>query len=973
MSRSGHFQTRARSIDHLGRGQIADCPTAVTELFKNAHDAYARNVHLHLFDGNPRFGAIFDDGCGMSLEDVTSKWLVVGTESKIESDVPKTDRFGLEERTKLGEKGIGRLSAGFLAPVTLLVTRKKESKFVAVLVDWRLFENPYLMVSDIEVPIEEFSSIDELSHVFTRLMQECVENLDGSAVSSPKEKQRIQDAWATWTRNQKKTQGDSNHLTLIRKLPSAKIDFESACEHWTGCRTPEFHGTGLFLIQLNHELSAWFEDSSDEEIENARSDLTQTLNGFIDADAAARKDFHYDFCVHDHSRVSTFVSSEQVISSDYLQTLEHYIIGDVDESGWLRATVKAFGKERGKYSLKLQLPSLLDKQNISRIGPFKIELAAAEMESKKTTHSDAELSHVKQQLDSFGGMFVYRDGVRVLPYGKEDSDFFQIDARRGLHAGREYWAHRKFFGRVYLSRKANPSLKDKAGREGLVENQAKRLLRSAVIMILKDLSRKFLGTDSPIRASEIAKAESRKQRGREAASVARVSRKKEFLGALRSSERHLAKTEARLVELHVEVKAAAAEEKIDALETLQAEIQSLLATASKMELPAVPKGLEDRTDEYRINRDRIEEVVSALETLQSNVISNIAGSKSKQPSRIVDSFRKQVLTESKEAHTEAREEISSAVKTLQAMWVDRIHNSESRLVSATERIVAKVNEQSDVPDAIDDIRVLWNELQNTILTDAAGVMQSLRLLNNGVDLSAALEVVDESDMQSRDRIEQLNLLAQSGIAVEIISHDLEEMAQQTEFSLKKLPPGCRDNTAFKRGFAAFQSLVDRFRFLSPLSVATYRARRTIKGGEIIAYVKEFFQRRFDSAGIDFEANKEFELMEITDVPSRIFPVFVNLVNNSLYWLKFVQSKKIRLVRKGALVLVADSGPGVDKEDQEHLFEMFFTKRPQGRGIGLYLCRANLAVARHQIRLAGPDDPKILSGANFVIEFRGLND
>lgn len=26
------FQTRARTIDHLGRGQIADAPTAVSEL-----------------------------------------------------------------------------------------------------------------------------------------------------------------------------------------------------------------------------------------------------------------------------------------------------------------------------------------------------------------------------------------------------------------------------------------------------------------------------------------------------------------------------------------------------------------------------------------------------------------------------------------------------------------------------------------------------------------------------------------------------------------------------------------------------------------------------------------------------------------------------------------------------------------------------------------------------------------------------
>lgn len=972
MSASGHFQTRARAIDHLGRGQIADCPTAVTELFKNAHDAYARNVQLHLFDGSPRFGAIFDDGCGMSLEEVTSKWLVVGTESKIEGGVPKSDRFGLAERTKLGEKGIGRLSAGFLAPVTLLVTRKQGAKFVAVLVDWRLFENPYLLVSDVELPIEEFNSIVELPSVFKRMATKSVANVDGAAVSSPKEKQRIKEAWATWAGNEKKHR-NPNPLDAVRTLTSAKIDFKSACEHWSGCSTPEFHGTALFMIQLNHELSAWFEDTSDDEIKRARRDLQQTLNGFIEADAAAKKDFHYAFSVNVESRVSTVVSSEQVIGSDYFQSLEHYVVGNVNEAGWFKAKVKAFGEERGEYSLKLQLPSLLSKQNTSRVGPFRFELAGVEMDPKNSIHSDAELAHVEDQLDSFGGMFLYRDGVRILPYGREDSDFFELDARRGKHAGREFWAHRKIFGRVYLSRDANPNLKDKAGREGLVDNQAKRLLRSAVILILMDLARKFVGSDSPIRESQIAKAKARKQRGREAASVARTSRKKEFLGALRSSERDMEKVEARLVNLQAEIETAVAQDQIETLESLQPKIQSLLAATSKLELPPVPKGLEDRTDEYRQNRDRTEDVVLALEKLQSKIISSIAGSKSRQPSKIADSFRKQILAESKDAHSEAQEEMYTAIKTLQATWADRILGSESAFVSATERIVGKVREHSDVPVAIEEIRMLWNEVQNGVLSDAAGALRALKLLNGGVDLSAALEVVDESDMQARDRIDQLNLLAQSGIAVEIISHDLEEMAQQTEFSLKKLPPACRENPAYKRGFAAFQSLVDRFRFLSPLSVATYRARRTINGSEISSYVKEFFQRRFESADIDFEANKEFDLMEITDVPSRIFPVFVNLVNNSLYWLKFAKSKKIRFTRKGPLVVVADSGPGVDKDDQEHLFEMFFTKRPQGRGIGLYLCRANLAVARHQIRLAGPDDPKILSGANFVIEFRGLND
>src|ERR1700733_13820399 len=105
------FQTRARTIDHLGRGQIADAPTAISELWKNAYDAYARNVALHIFDGSPDVAAILDDGVGMSRQDVLERWLVIGTESKIEEfDSTPTDTLGLSVRPRQGEKGIGRLS-----------------------------------------------------------------------------------------------------------------------------------------------------------------------------------------------------------------------------------------------------------------------------------------------------------------------------------------------------------------------------------------------------------------------------------------------------------------------------------------------------------------------------------------------------------------------------------------------------------------------------------------------------------------------------------------------------------------------------------------------------------------------------------------------------------------------------------------------------------------------------------------------
>jgi signal transduction histidine kinase len=71
------------------------------------------------------------------------------------------------------------------------------------------------------------------------------------------------------------------------------------------------------------------------------------------------------------------------------------------------------------------------------------------------------------------------------------------------------------------------------------------------------------------------------------------------------------------------------------------------------------------------------------------------------------------------------------------------------------------------------------------------------------------------------------------------------------------------------------------------------------------------------------------------------------------------------------LVVADSGRGVDPDDVVSLFRLFFTRRTEGRGVGLYLCRANLAAGAHSIAYASESKHKLLPGANFVIRLRGL--
>jgi len=71
-------------------------------------------------------------------------------------------------------------------------------------------------------------------------------------------------------------------------------------------------------------------------------------------------------------------------------------------------------------------------------------------------------------------------------------------------------------------------------------------------------------------------------------------------------------------------------------------------------------------------------------------------------------------------------------------------------------------------------------------------------------------------------------------------------------------------------------------------------------------------------------------------------VFLNLATNALQAMPSggVLRCTTRWNQEGKAVEVRfqDTGPGISSEDQKHLFEPFFTTRPEGTGLGLALCR-----------------------------------
>ncbi|MER9723700.1 MULTISPECIES: sensor histidine kinase [unclassified Mesorhizobium] len=136
-----HFKISSALKRVIGRDLITDEFVAIFELVKNGFDARASRVDI-VFDRGRLF--IIDNGKGMSLQDITGKWLFVAYSAKkdgSEDGVDYRDRIGAH-RSYAGSKGVGRFSCDRLGETLRMQTLQANhgGPVEVVTVDWDLFE-----------------------------------------------------------------------------------------------------------------------------------------------------------------------------------------------------------------------------------------------------------------------------------------------------------------------------------------------------------------------------------------------------------------------------------------------------------------------------------------------------------------------------------------------------------------------------------------------------------------------------------------------------------------------------------------------------------------------------------------------------------------------------------------------------------------------------------------------------------------
>ena len=954
------FRTKARAVDLLGKGQIADLPTAISELWKNGYDAYARNLKCNLYlpgykDIEHPVFTLSDDGFGMSEFDILNKWIVLGTDSKAKGVTlySEEERFGLEQRIPMGEKGIGRLSVAYLGSPMLMLTKKKGQSCHALLIDWRILENYNLFVEDVSIPVSAIPNAGLLESVFRDMKATLLTNLDGK------------EAW--------KEQADlraaiENSIDALA-IPKAIVAEVISC-FWD----TDFHGTSFIIFQPNEQLldlEAFNpnDPEGDSIIEIQRS-LSGIYNLFIES-----PDFITEFNVV--NAIGPYNLINDFFDKKDFERADHFIKGHVDESGLFVGTVRVFNQTVPYSYRPVRQPGK------TPYGAFDLELGEMEGQSKSSLLSPEEFEAMTIKTEKFGGLYIYRDKFRVLPYGRTDYDFLKFEERRSKGAGYYFFSHRNMFGYIAISRSGNKDLVDKAGREGLIENKAYREFKKDLISLFVDLSKSFFytaalgdGEAKTLRAEQIREIEAKNKRLLEAENKRARQTKARFSIELKENQKRIGELQSEIIKLQEQLR-----EKARSLNVTYEEYQGIAQELNdrKTLLREIKLIKPRRVKLSSVQEKKYSEYLAVYDSISKSVIQCEEDISRVREKFDVQNLRKDFDTNYALAIRDISQTVVSFRKRFEVVsgkFLSAFQDDQREFMEMFKTVVQalpELNTKEEYQSAISFIIKAKDDIRAQIDDKYVSFVEHMENLDFEVDDDFLIDWYKKQQETLEEKLEATDQLAQLGISAEIIDHELNVLYARMASSVRMLGEYARSHSAVAETYAqikvAFEHMEANYKMLQPLYHTIRRQRMEFSGEYLLQNVCSFYRSRLDDLNVDVSASESFKEYKFFTIESVIFSVFINVVNNALYWLVPVRERKIYFDYDSNTkeLLLMNSGERIDDRLLEDIFTLFFTRKSNGRGIGLYLARRSLRSIGMDIYATNNPNYNRLNGACFVIK------
>jgi len=403
-SHNAAFRPRARLVSILGEHLISDQAVGLVELVKNSYDADASEATVvldHLADPEISSIMVTDDGSGMTIDDLMTKWLSPAVDHK-DRKKRRGERTA-KGRLPIGEKGVGRFAVHHLGRHLRMVTKAAGGDELLLDVDWDRFDASEAFLDGVPLTV-----IERSPQVF-----------GADSTGTQLEITRLRVPW-----NDK----------LVRKVHRTLKRLQNPLRE----NAPDFR------VRLVCPEFAELQDT----------DPTDIL------DRA-----HYEF------RAVIEPNGE----CDYEYICRHPAVTLRSRSGTERLPL---GEERTSPS--------------SECGPLWLNLYVWDRTGDYMNWSGISRS----ELDAHSGVSLFRDGLRVLPYGEPGDDWLLLDQER-VQAPAKRISNNQVIGLVQVDQSTSLQLRDKTDRQGLVENQAFQDLRTLVRAAIRLFTAHWLADRPP--------------------------------------------------------------------------------------------------------------------------------------------------------------------------------------------------------------------------------------------------------------------------------------------------------------------------------------------------------------------------------------------------------------------------------------------------------------------------------------------
>jgi signal transduction histidine kinase len=253
---------------------------------------------------------------------------------------------------------------------------------------------------------------------------------------------------------------------------------------------------------------------------------------------------------------------------------------------------------------------------------------------------------------------------------------------------------------------------------------------------------------------------------------------------------------------------------------------------------------------------------------------------------------------------------------------------------------------------------LYPEPLGVFLEYLAQAIENAYLIFQLRQQNVRLELMMTKLQNTQSHLKRAEKMAFVGKLATAVAHEMRNpltvIGTTLQLVFEKMPAGHPEQNLYEMMIAKVRSVDQTIKELMTLARPVQIKPKAMKLDAVIAEVAVFVSKKYASRELRLETDLPADLPEVRADSEQLQRVLLNLLLNAFHFLP--KGGCVHLQARHApgspqvRFLFSDNGPGISAEHRAQIFEPFFSTRPEGTGLGMFMVKYLLEEMNSSIEL-----------------------